>query len=304
MNTLLFVEDDLVVLEDLATLADWEAEGYQVFTAVNGRQGLRRFEECQPQIIVTDIKMPLMDGLEMMQAIRQRSPHVQFMILSAYEDFAYLQEAIHLGAGDYIRKTSINRQSMLEKVNALARRWQEEASNALAILKGQFQELRAGAAADCGGMRAICAQFPPACVLEPFAAYAEKELAQPLPRDQGLFDVLERHFARCYSDVVDRAVAEIQARYGDCELTNADIAAAVGMSERRLAERFREETGRTINDHITMTRMEAAKKLLQSGHMIYETAALTGYSTPQYFGSVFKRCTGMTPNEYRTGEGK
>lgn len=299
MTTLLFVEDDLVVLDDLATIVDWESEGYRVFTAVNGKQGLKKYEELRPQIVVTDVKMPLMDGLEMMQAIRKQNPYVPFMILSAYEDFAYLQDALRQGAQDYIRKTTITKDLLLEKVSMLKEAWEAAAENALTVLKGLFQELVSGSGTDLSRMERICACFPSERVLLPFVSYMEKALEQPLPRDGFVFRVLETQFLTAYSDIVTSAVAAIRECYPDPELSNTVIAARVGMSERRLAERFKAETGHTINDYITMTRIDAAKRLLRNQKLIYEVAAMIGYNTPQYFGSVFKQHTGMTPNDYR-----
>ncbi len=299
MTTLLFVEDDLVVLEDLATIVDWEAEGYRVYTAVNGKQGLKKFEELRPQIVVTDVKMPLMDGLEMMQAIRKINPCVPFMILSAYEDFAYVQDALRQGARDYIRKTTITKDLLLEKVTMLKDEWEASAENTLTVLIGLFQEMLSGGTAELARMEQMCGCFPPERVLHPLVSYMEKELDQPLPQDGTAFRVLEARFACAYSDVIVSAVAVIQENYADPNLSNNVVAATVGMSERRLAERFKAETGHTINDFITLTRVNAAKKLLRSQKLIYEVAAMTGYNTPQYFGSVFKQHTGMTPNDYR-----
>lgn len=299
MTTLLFVEDDLVVLEDLATIVDWASEGYRVYTAVNGKQGLKKYEELRPQIVVTDVKMPLMDGLEMMQAIRRINPHVPFMILSAYEDFAYVQDALRQGARDYIRKTSITKDLLLEKVAMLKAEWEASADNTLTVLKGLFQEMLSAGTADLARMEQMCSCFPPERVLYPLVAHMEKALEKTLPKDGSVLRVLEESFRSPYSDVIASAVSVIQDNYADPNLSNNVVAAKVGMSERRLAERFKAETGHTINDFITLTRMNAAKKLLRGAKMIYEIAELTGYNTPQYFGSVFKQHTGMTPNDYR-----
>lgn len=299
MTTLLFVEDDLVVLDDLTTIVDWEEEDYQVYTAVNGKQGIKKYEEFRPQIVVTDVKMPLMDGLEMMQAIRKENPYVPFLILSAYEDFAYVQDALRQGARDYIRKTTITKDILLEKVSMLKNEWELAAENALTVLKGLFQELVGGSRGDLARMAHICTCFPQERVLFPFISYMERSLGQALPRDGSVFQSLESLFLTDYSDVIAAAIEAIREQFSDPELSNTVIASRVGLSERRLAERFKTETGHTINDFITLTRMNAAKKLLRSKRLIYEVAALTGYNTPQYFGSVFKQNTGMTPNDYR-----
>lgn len=304
MTKLLFVEDDLVVLEDLTTIVDWAAEGFCVYTAVNGVQGLKKYEELRPELVITDVKMPLMDGLEMMQSIRRLNPCTPFMILSTYEDFAYVQDALRQGARDYIRKTSITRELLLEKASMLRAEWENAASNTLSVLKGKLQDLMAGKEEDIPRMEEMAGWFPPEQVLLPFIQYAENTLEQTLPQDASVFRVLRSRFLTAYSEVVAAALHEIQTHLSDPDLSNSVLAGRVGMSERRLAERFKAETGHTINDYITLARMAAAKKLLRGNKLIYEIATMTGYSTPQYFGSVFKQHTGMTPNDYRARYGR
>ena len=309
IKKLLFVEDDLLILDDLRCITDWESAGYRILTAVNGKQGLQKYEEHRPELVVTDVKMPLMDGLEMMQAIRGENPYVQFLILSSYEDYAYLREALQLGASDYIRKPSITPALVLKKVNELRRRWEENAVSVWAQLKGGFRELwenpvrtpeeTVSAVQD---MRKLCACFTREDMLEPFRVYAERTMGRSFAADDRFFEELEAALLpSVYSEPVTTALRYIQASLGDPELSNAAVAAQVGLSERRLSVRFKEETGQTMGEYITAARMERAKSLLTAGRMVYETAEAVGYRSPQYFSSVFKAYTGMTPNEARGG---
>lgn len=298
-TSLLFVEDDLVVLDDLSCIADWEGNGYQVYTAVNGKQGLKRFEENSPQIVITDVKMPLMDGLEMMKAIRGENPYIQFMILSSFKDFSFVQDAIRLGAKDYIIKTSITGALLLEKVNGLYEQLSREAQNVLAVLKGMLQELIDGTRKDCREMRKLCGYFSEEQVFKPFASYACAGGEIGFREDESLFDILEKKYCLSYSQVILSAISFIKENFADPGLSNHVIARETGMSERRLTEQFKSETGKTINDYITWVRMEEAKKLLKEGYIVYETASMTGYNSAQYFATVFKNYTGMTPKAYQ-----
>lgn len=308
-KTLLFVEDDLLILDDLTQLVDWEREGYHVLTAVNGKQGLQKYEEHRPELVVTDVKMPLMDGLEMMQAIRRQNPYVQFMILSSYEDYAYLREALQLGASDYIRKPSITPALVLDKVNELCRRWEENAVSAWSQLKGGFRELWENplrtpeeTSAAVRDMERLCSCFIAVDMLEPFRAYAEKTTGRGFGTDEAFFAELEEALLPSrYSEAVTKAMRYIQVSLGDPELSNAAVAFHVGLSERRLGVRFKDETGQTINEYITAVRMERAKELLTAGRMVYETAEAVGYRSAQYFSSAFKAQTGVSPIEYRGG---
>lgn len=296
---LLFVEDDLIVLDDLLTIVSWQEAGYEAFSAVNGRQGIERYMKYRPQIIVTDVKMPLLDGLEMMKEIRKENPYVQFMILSSYKDFAYLQDAIRLGAKDYISKTAITGQLLLDKVNGLRQNWETGVKNSFVILKGMLSELVQGIRKDTLQMETLCGYFSKEEILEPFIEYAGRELGWDFPGDESVFAALENRYCHKYPPAVSDAIDFICKNYARPELSNGAVAAEMGMSERRFTELFKAETGRTVNDFITEIRMEEAKKLLKNGYRVYETASLTGYSSAQYFGTVFKNYTGITPKDYQ-----
>lgn len=108
MATILIVEDEKNTREGIrATLAEWGGQAIRLETAANGKEALARLdsEDLDPvDAIVTDIRMPLMSGLEMLEAIRQRQLDIPAVVLSAYSDFRYAQEAIHLGVVEYVLK--------------------------------------------------------------------------------------------------------------------------------------------------------------------------------------------------------
>jgi len=110
--SVMIVDDEKLVLEDLSTIVDWEAHGFEIVaTAVNGKQALAKFRQYRPQVIFTDIKMPFMDGIELIKQIREMDNQVQIIILTAYEDFNYAKSAIQHGIMDYVIKSAIDSQS-------------------------------------------------------------------------------------------------------------------------------------------------------------------------------------------------
>lgn len=105
----MIVDDEKLVLEDLSTIVDWEAYGFRIAaTAFNGKQALTKYHQYKPQVIITDMRMPIMDGIELMENIRKIDKEVLIIVLTAYEDFAYAKSAIHHGIMDYIIKSTIN----------------------------------------------------------------------------------------------------------------------------------------------------------------------------------------------------
>lgn len=101
----LIVEDEVLVREGLKSVIGWEKLGMEVVGDVaNGKQALEIYEREKPDIILTDIRMPMMDGLELIAQIRKKDERTRIVILTCYEEFGYLQEALRMGVSDYILK--------------------------------------------------------------------------------------------------------------------------------------------------------------------------------------------------------
>ena len=116
INTLL-VDDDALVLEDLKRLIPWEDLGFTIVgTARNGKQALKQFRALRPQLVITDVVMPLKDGIELIEAIKDMEPGTFFLILSSYDEFDYAKSALQLGVVDYLLKTEITAETLSRKL--------------------------------------------------------------------------------------------------------------------------------------------------------------------------------------------
>lgn len=105
MLNLIIVDDDEALLEGLSTAVDWESLGYCVRgTARNGKEALCVLEACPCDVLLTDIRMGQMDGLRLAEEVSKRFADVHVVIMSAYDDFSYAQQAIRLGVDDYLLK--------------------------------------------------------------------------------------------------------------------------------------------------------------------------------------------------------
>ena len=105
MRKVIVVEDETLVRRGIVQAVDWASVGCEVVgEAANGEQGLSVIREMQPDLIVTDIKMPVLGGLEMVQRLREEGNGAQVIFLTAYSDFTYAQSALRLGAADYLLK--------------------------------------------------------------------------------------------------------------------------------------------------------------------------------------------------------
>lgn len=103
--TLLIADDEATIRNGLSTVVPWEEFGITIVgTAENGREALAIMRECHPDIVITDIRMPEMDGLELMECAKKEKLQTNFLILSGYDDFQYAQKAISFGARYYFLK--------------------------------------------------------------------------------------------------------------------------------------------------------------------------------------------------------
>lgn len=101
----MLVDDEEEVREAIKRRIDWEEIGFRVVaSAENGEDALEKAEQCNPDVVMTDIKMPFMDGLTMLRLLKQQIPDLKSAIFSGFDDFEYAKEAIRLEAEEYILK--------------------------------------------------------------------------------------------------------------------------------------------------------------------------------------------------------
>ena len=102
--SLLFVEDDTIVCLAIGRMIARQFPDATVYTAGNGQIGLELFREHTPEIVITDINMPVMDGIEMAGNIRSIKAGTKFIVLTGYSDKNYLERFSEIGFCDYIVK--------------------------------------------------------------------------------------------------------------------------------------------------------------------------------------------------------
>src|SRR5690625_4699902 len=114
MWTVLLVEDEIFVRESLRKLIDWENEGFKVIgEAGNGKEAFQFIERYQPDLVISDILMPEMDGIELLKKVRGKGWNNLFLMLTVHTEFEYVRSAIELGASNYILKLSMTLESLV-----------------------------------------------------------------------------------------------------------------------------------------------------------------------------------------------
>ena len=239
MLKVLIVDDETVVRRGIVLGVDWASmDCVVVGEAANGEEGLAAAERYNPNLIITDVRMPRMDGIEMMRRLREKECTAHFIVLTAYDEFDYARAALRYGAADYLLKPF------------------------------RDQELTHAVARVCRKMQPVPAAPAP----------QEKE-----PEVSGY---------------VRQAMDYIAAHYADEEISIAAIAEHLRVSEGHLSHVFKKQTGMTVTNYLTKTRIDAAMRMLANEHVkVYEAAAAVGYKDVTYFSATFKKLTGLSPSE-------
>lgn len=126
MLKVFLVEDEIVVREGIKNNIKWEQEGLEfVGEASDGELALPMIQNLRPDIIITDIKMPFMDGLELSRLVKKELPKVKIIILSGYNEFDYAKQAINIGITEYLLKPILPAK-LLQAVKEVAEKIEKE----------------------------------------------------------------------------------------------------------------------------------------------------------------------------------
>src|SRR5690606_32803069 len=121
MIRVLIVDDEKIVRKGIATFMPWQDYGMVVVgEANNGEKALQFMENNEIDLLLTDLSMPVMSGIELMREVRQKYPNVQIVVLTLHQTFEYAQEALRLGAIDYISKTQLEQEQFEDVLERIA----------------------------------------------------------------------------------------------------------------------------------------------------------------------------------------
>ena len=126
MYKVVFIDDEALVKIGLQSILDWNEEGFDVVgEAEDGREGLQLILQKEPDLVITDIVMPEMDGLEMIQKAKEQGSRAVFIVLSSFDEFELVKKAMQLGARDYILKLKISKGVLKEVLDNITGEMEE-----------------------------------------------------------------------------------------------------------------------------------------------------------------------------------
>ena len=270
---LLVVEDN----DDLRSfLYDILSSQYHVALAANGKLGLEKAAELQPDFIITDVTMPEMDGLTMVHNIKQNKSlsHIPILVLSAKASEQDRIKGLKEGIDDYITKPFSATYLRQRIASIIAQR---------RILQQAYLE-------------SLNNKFLPATIIvDADDVTVETEMAdsnsgcdvgvEMTPEDKAL---------------IDRLLEFMYSRIEDENLRIEDLADAVGLGRTVFYGKIKSLLGVSPSDFLRRIRMQRAEKLITDTSLTFsEIAFSVGFSDPKYFTKCFKKDTGVTPSEYR-----
>ncbi|MGH4140716.1 response regulator transcription factor [Clostridium sp.] len=266
MYKVLIIDDEEIIREGLKTVIDWETLGCKVIgEAEDGDEGLEMLLSKEPDIVFTDIRMPGLNGLEMISKLKKHKHECKVIILSGFRDFEYAQQAIKLGAFRFLLKPTNTKEIILSV---------EEAIIELKKLKSNeeiFENLKKKVKEDYS--------------LSNRVTITEDKSLNTNEKSSKLLVVKALSFMK---DNVNMG------------LTLKDVSAYLYISTWYLSKLIKKETGSTFIDILSEIRIDQAKKLLvQPQYKIYEVSAMIGFTDVTYFNKLFKSITGLKPMEYR-----
>ena len=240
------IDDEPIIVEGLSRVVQWEKYHCELAgTAEDGMTGLEMIHRVRPDMIITDISMPGMDGLTMIAALKSEFPDMEICILTGYREFDYAQKAITLGVTRFLLKPS-----NMEQI--------EEA----------LQTMTAN--------------------LEKKESLYEKIQREKQPEETG-----------ASSFIVRNALEYMETNY-DRHLTLADVAEKIYVSQWHLSKLLNKYQKKSFSEILNQIRVSHAKELLRDPSLrIGDIAEQVGFLDMAHFSRVFKKCEGISANEYR-----
>lgn len=123
MIRVLIIDDEYIMRQGLKYMINWEQEGFEIVgEASNGKDALELIDELKPHIVISDIVMPLLDGVDFTEAMHKLYPHIQIIILSGYDNFEYVKYTFMNGVVDYVLKPTLNPEELRKILKKAAER--------------------------------------------------------------------------------------------------------------------------------------------------------------------------------------
>jgi two-component system response regulator YesN len=268
MFRILIADDDKIEREGIKFLMAKNGFPFDILEAKHGRAALELLQAHDVDVLLTDIKMPFMDGLQLAREARALKPQLKILILSGHGEFDYAKTAISLQVSNYLLKP-------IEP---------EEFRSVIAAVVQQLKEEQSAKRQQADWQK----------VYEAGLVYQQEKRLRNLIQDNA-----DDPDADSRKRAIEDVLRIIEKEY-EKDLSLDYLSKSVHLSASYLSHTFKKATGVSVVKYITQYRMEKAKYLLdQSNYKINDVYKMVGFSDMSYFGLTFKQSFGITPKQYR-----
>lgn len=334
MYRVLIIDDDKLARKGMISIVPWEQCGFVVAGDVaNGALGLEFIEHNEVDLVVVDLVMPVLSGLDFIRECKLRHPDIRYVVLSSHESFDYVQEALRLGVLDYISKLRMDQEDCTAIFRCAAAKMDaqksvrteynksllngiyEELDTLMFIYhKEKLEELRVRAAA--AGLneperyqifyyivRLISNRFD-VQIQEDNYEENDAQLTWLIKvREQLLRAVKQEEIHSHIEGLILLAVLYISEHLTEHELLTETVAGEIHMSRSYFSTSFKKYTGYSVNGYIRKERVALAKRMIAENNRLSlaEVSYRAGYKDDKYFARVFQQIEGVTFPEYKKG---
>lgn len=312
MIKIFLVEDEVVIRQGIRNAIHWEKEGLEFAgEAGDGELALPLIQRTKPDILITDIRMPFMDGLELSRRLKAVMPDLHIIILSGYDDFHYAQEGISIGVEDYLLKP-VTATQLLSAIRRIADRiLKERSAENMAALSKMKDSLQVGELDLTKFDQQMLANFLKTARLEDTDEFVKKYLQNF--GEQNLNSLLFREYttmnlyltAARVLDELGIPTDSLVERCGDIEnlplKSNSIEETAQFLTEMfRAVIELRDQNAQGRSSSAVAEAVKFMKKNFSDPEISLNTVAQAAGLSPNHFSTVFRQETGKTFIEYLT----
>lgn len=334
MIRLLIVDDEKIIRDGIIAMLPFDTFGLRLTNScANAFDALQSMADDMPDILLTDIKMPQMDGLELIERALMLNPLMRCMVLSGYDEFAFAQKAMKMGVKEYLLKPC-TREALAQALERLCNEINEERkrnSNAMDDRSARIIDLACRLASlatenkqrtdvtvdqvhsivSCSGEEELLREAYTYILVhqEFFSAESLASIQQAYENVHDLELIIAKSLTRMSGatdkrpSFVKEMCSYIQSHYQDEELSLQYLADhIIHMRVDYIGRIFTQRMGMKVSEYLLQVRMEKAKELISHAGkepFVYEIAEKVGLGhNPQYFSTLFRKYTGTSPRAY------
>ncbi|OWA34974.1 DNA-binding response regulator [Saccharibacillus sp. O16] len=302
MWTVLLVEDEVFVRESVREIISWEELGFRVIgESGNGEEALGIIRREQPDLVLSDIIMPGLDGIELLRRSREEGVRSKFVMLTCMGEFEYVRQAMEYGASNYILKLSMSVNSLRDTLRKVGAELAGSDRQTTGAARSESSAPAESALPDAKSAALLDTRKPQDAVDVPLQTKSGDETEGveegSRPADLSLFPFYDETIIA--HPEVRRIVEHIHAHY-ESDITVKSMSRYVMMGENYVSALFKKKTGYTLIHYLHGVRIAKAVDYLRDTQLpVHEIGQRVGFANDNYFIKIFKRWMTVTPSQYR-----